>query len=244
MRIALCDDSSMEREQLTAALHSLDGALSPVCFSDGASLLQAAGQQPGFELVFLDIYLPGEDGIEVARRLRALSPGTAIVFLTVSREHAVEAFALDALHYLVKPVTVQGVAEALGRLAQRRGRSRPTITLALGHDSVTVSQEEITCIESAGHAKEVRLADGRCLRVWQPMDALAQRLDGRFLRLGRGILVNMDCVETLRPDLCILRDGTRLPVPRRERSAIRAAYDQHLFSRLSGRAGGGGEESP
>lgn len=234
----------MEREQLIAALHSVDGALSPACFSDGVSLLEAARRQPGFELVFLDIYLPGENGVEIARHLRALSPGTAIVFLTASREHAIDAFALDALHYLVKPVTTQGVAEVLGRLAQRRGRSRPTVTFTVGHDSVTVSQDEITCIESAGHVKEVRLVDGRCLRVWLLMDELAQQLDSRFLRLGRGIIVNMDCIETLRPDMCILRDGTPLPVPRRERTAIRAAYDQHLFSRLSGRANGGGEGLP
>ena len=86
------------------------------CFGDGAALLEAARSAPPFDVAFLDIYIPGESGLEVAKALRVRSPQTGLVFVTSSRDHAVTAFSLDALHYLVKPVRARDVAEVFRRL--------------------------------------------------------------------------------------------------------------------------------
>ena len=83
----------------------------PECYFDGASLLDAARKQPPFDLAFLDIYLPGESGIAIAEALQSLSPETGIAFVSTSEAHAVQAFSLHALHYLVKPVTNEGIVE-------------------------------------------------------------------------------------------------------------------------------------
>lgn len=108
MRIAVCEDDQREREQLLDALRAWDPTRSAEIFADGASFLEAARMAPPFDIVFLDIYLPGENGMDVAGALREISPETGIVFVTTSREHAVEAFSIQALHYLVKPVTAEG----------------------------------------------------------------------------------------------------------------------------------------
>lgn len=115
MRIAVCEDDAMECGQFMDALRGWDPTRSAEVFSDGASLLQAAKVSPPFSIAFLDIYLPKENGMDVAAALREISPETELVFVTTSREHAVEAYSLSALHYLVKPVTTEGIREAFRR---------------------------------------------------------------------------------------------------------------------------------
>ena len=80
--------------------------------------MEAAKGKPPFDIVFLDIYLPGENGVDVAGELQRVSPETGIAFVTTSEEHAVDAFSLHALHYLVKPVTTEGIVEAFRRLTR------------------------------------------------------------------------------------------------------------------------------
>lgn len=241
MRIAICDDEQKSWEQLIAALNGWDPTRQPECFSDGASLLRAAQEKENFDIVFLDIYMPGENGVDIAGELQRISPKTGIVFVTTSREHAVDAFSLHALHYLVKPVTTEGVVEAFRRLTQLKSRQRPTITLTAGHDSHTVYLDEIYYIQSINHATEVFLTKGRQIRVWTPLNELESRLGGYFLKINRGTVVNMEQIEQMGIDSCMLRDGTRLDFTRRKRGAIRAAYDSYLFSRLSERQGFGEE---
>ena len=243
MRIAVCDDSVKDQEQFIKALQGYDPTKQPECYFSGASLLEAAQKSDHeyIDIVFLDVYMPGENGVAVAKELKRVSPKTGIVFLTTSEEHAVDAFSLHALHYLVKPVTTEGVVEAFRRLAQLAGRKRPMIALNIGHENQTVYLDEICYIQSTKHMKEVYLTGGRLIRVWTPMEELEKDLGGDFLKLGRGTLVNLEQIEQMGMDSCILRSGIRLEFPRRERSVIRAAYDNFLFARLAERKGYDGE---
>ena len=96
MRIALCEDDQMECKQFLKALKGWDPTRTAEVFYNGASLLEAARKEPHFSIAFLDIYLPKENGMEVAAKLRKISPETGLVFVTTSSEHAIEAFSLQA----------------------------------------------------------------------------------------------------------------------------------------------------
>lgn len=235
MRVAICDDVAQEQDRFVEALHGWNPAQDAERYADGASLLEAAKAAPPFDLVFMDVYLPGESGVDAARALHALSPRTGVAFLTTSREHAVEAFSLHALHYLVKPVTVEGVAETFQRLAELRAQPRSQIALTVGSTRHTVFQDQICYLENDNHAVNVSLSDGRRLKVWMSIGELERKLDDRFLKINRGLIVNMDAIAQMGADDCVLRDGSRLPVAVRQRTAIRAAYDEYLFGRLSRR---------
>ncbi|MGN0546086.1 MAG: LytR/AlgR family response regulator transcription factor [Acutalibacteraceae bacterium] len=235
MRIAICDDSKTEQEQLIKALHGWDPTRLPECFPNGAALLEAAKREPHFDIAFLDIYLPGENGVEIAAELKKISPETGIVFVTTSEEHAVDAFSLHALHYLVKPVTTQGVVEAFRRLTQLHGERRPMATFSTGRGTHTVYIDEIYYLQSMDHAVDIYLTGGRQLRIWAPLSTLEQKLNDSFLRLNRSTIVNMEHIEQMSATDCVMRNGTRLEFTRRDRNTIRAAYDNFLFARLSGR---------
>ncbi len=243
MRIAICDDDLREQEQFEEALRGYDGALRAEKFSSGASLLEAAKQSPRFDIVFLDIYMPGESGIDIAGRLREISPDTGIVFVTVSREHAVEAFSVYAMHYLIKPVTTEAVTEAFRRLNESRSKYKERITLMVGPNRHTVFLDSICLIESDNHAVNISLSDGSKLRVRMSFGELERKMNKNFLRINRGISVNMDYIAQMGTDTCILQDGKRLPIAIRQSAAIRAAYDNYVFDRLSSRGNFKGDKS-
>lgn len=237
LRIAICDDSIQEQKQLIEAVHAYDPTRKPECFTSAEELMAAANNFPPFDIVFLDIYMPGENGVEVAKKLQKLSPDTGIVFVTTSEEHAVDAFSLHALHYLVKPVTAAGVIESFRRLAEFREKKRPMIVLSSGNDNYTVFLEEISYIRSVAHAKEVMLTNGKMIRVWMSIEELQVKLGEHFLKLNRSTIVNMDQIVQMGLDTCMLRDGTRLEFARRERAAIRAIYNDYLFTKLNDSTG-------
>lgn len=233
MRIAVCEDEEREREQLLQVLKACEPTQEAECFSNGASLLKAAEKPPLFDVVFLDIYLPGENGVDIAKTLRVQSPDTAIVFCTSSTEHAVDAFSLYALHYLVKPVTEQGVSEVFRRLKDVHVRKREVITITSKRMSRTLYLDQICCLESFQHAVEITLADGQKLKVWGTLSELESKLNRKFLKINRGIIVNMDHIAQMASDLCVLQNGIRLPVKARNSAGIRAAYDNYIFEQLS-----------
>ena len=233
MRIAICDDEVREQERLLQIIQDWNPVCDTECFSDGASLLRAAGSTPPFDIAFLDIYMPGENGIDIAGTLREISPQTGIVFVTTSQDHAVNAFSLNALHYLVKPVTAQGIIEVFRRLAEYHARQRKTLSLSVKGGTYTVLLSQICSLESGNRVVEVLLDDGRQLKTRMPLYELEQKIDKRFLKINRGILVNMDYIERMGTDCCILRNGSRFFLASRRRNAICAAYHDYRFDQLS-----------
>ena len=235
MRIAVCDDDLREQEQLDEAIRGWDPTRVAEKFFNGPSLLDAARKAPAFDVVFLDVYLPGENGVDIARALKEASPETEIVFVTTSESHAVSAFSLGALHYLVKPVTTDGIVEAFRRLAEVRARQRETLSFSVGGDVCTVFLSQICALESGNHTVEISLDDGRRLKTRTPLYELEQKTGRRFLKVNRGVVVNMEHIERMGTECCILRNGSRFFLAVRDRSAICAAYNDYLLDRLSRR---------
>lgn len=233
VRIAVCDDDRHDREQVLQALRAADPDASAECFSDGASLLEAARRTPPFDLVFLDIYMPGESGIQTAGAILDLWPRTGLVFITSSRDHAVDAFSLRALHYLVKPVTAEGVTEALWRLRELRPGAGESAVVTVGRNGQKVLEKDIRTLTSANHAVEILLADGQQVKVWTPLGELERKLGRSFLKINRGVIVNMDFIREMRADRCVLQDGQEFFLAVRERGAISAAYQDYLLDRVS-----------
>lgn len=233
MRIAICDDDLREQEQTERALLGWDSEKNAEKFKNGNALLEAARKEPSFDVVFLDIYMPNENGIDIAKELHSICEDTCIVFVTVSRDFAVEAFSINALHYLIKPVTTEGVIEVFNRFFETRRNRRERIVLTIGSQRHTVFLDQIMLLENENHAVNVLLTDGRRLKVWMPLGELEKKMNADFLKINRGIVVNMAHIVNMGTDVCILKNDIRLPIAVRQKAAIRAAYDEYVFDRLS-----------
>ena len=118
LRLILADDEPLARARLASLLDDLAGdpAVEVVAqASDGESALARAADTPA-DAILLDIQMPGMGGLETARHIAALPSAPAVVFVTAHDEHAVRAFELRALDYLLKPVRLARLREALARI--------------------------------------------------------------------------------------------------------------------------------
>lgn len=184
LRVVVVDDEPLARLRLAALLRELgsaacapeDGSPTPARVelvgeaASGEALLALLAATP-CDLVLLDIQMPGALGTEVAARLRRLPRPPAIVFVTAHGEHALQAFELDAVDYLTKPVRRERLAQALQRAAQRLAPPAPAAPQAapIRHDSPESSrafEAQAAAVQATGVAPALVVTErGRVLRV-------------------------------------------------------------------------------
>ena len=233
MRIGICEDDPGDLALLRDFLVELRENDSIACFGDAADLLVAVRDGATFDLLFLDVYLPDMKGTELASAVRETHPAPqpSIAFITSSEEHAIQAFALGAVHYITKPFTHEAVVEALQRAA-RPHELRRGISVPAGSATRFVYLDEIATCESAGHMVTVHLMDGGALSFRQTLGELRRSLDARFIGVTRGVVVNADFVEWMGAKSCVLKDGREMLLSRAGAKDIRKAYHDYLFTRM------------
>ncbi|MGH9146018.1 MAG: LytR/AlgR family response regulator transcription factor, partial [Vicinamibacterales bacterium] len=124
LSVVVVDDEQLARDELCFMLEELGGVNILGRAGDGQEAL-ALIERTEPEVVFLDVQMPGLTGFEVARRLRERKTASQIVFVTAFDRHALEAFEVNAVDYLLKPVDAARLAEAVGRCKRRVSSERP-----------------------------------------------------------------------------------------------------------------------
>jgi DNA-binding LytR/AlgR family response regulator len=242
LRVLAVDDEPPALEDLTYLLrgdHRIGRVLAAGSSDAALRLLEC---EP-VDAVFLDIRMPGLDGLDLMRVLRRFARPPEVVFVTAYEDFAVDAFALKACDYLLKPVGRERLAEAVRRVAElveaagggpggagaaapRRGADAAgeRIPVDLGGVTRFLSRDEVAYAEASGDY--VRLhAGGRAPLVRVSLAVLEERWAPHgFLRIHRGYLVSLRHVEELRSDAgrwTVRVAGTELPVARRHTRELR-----------------------
>jgi two-component system LytT family response regulator len=177
------------------------------------------------ELLFLDIQMPGGSGFDLLTRLEDVPQ---VIFTTAYDEHAVRAFKVDALDYLLKPIEPARLAEALGRVRSAQAARTPQPGAALeqifvrdGDRCWFVPLREVRLLSSEGNY--IRLSWGKTQPLLgRALAALEQRLDpNRFFRANRRQIINLDFIESVELGVngrlhAQLRDGPEVEISRRQ----------------------------
>lgn len=192
----------------------------------------ALAESVRYEAVFLDIEMPGMTGLEVARLVLDRRERPAVVFVTAHEHYAVDAFAIEAFDYLVKPVEPERLARVVARLAQARKPEAPAVekiaVVSAGGAKTLLDYDAVHWIEADGDYSRVHTYDRSYLST-SSLRELEELLPSvRFARIHRGHLVNLARVAAVRragPDRLRLalddEQGTELDVARRQTRAIR-----------------------
>lgn len=243
IRALLADDEAPARDKLSRWLAAQGDIEVAGVASDGVSAAQAIETlRP--EVAFLDIQMPGLSGLEVAAQLEQ-DTAPLLVFVTAFDDHAVKAFDLNAVDYLLKPYDKERLLRALTRIRTRLGelQSRsPAVRVAraetnsaqrllvpVGEQLRLIDAAEIEWLEADDNYVHVHTAQRRYLLRRTLHDLLAQLGEQRFVRIHKSAAVNIAEVQSLTPlfkgDHEIqLRGGRRLRLSRR--------YKDGLFSRM------------
>lgn len=208
LRALVVEDEAITREELAGMLGELPEIRGVRKADSGEAAVRLLGTE-GFDAVFLDISMPGLDGMEVARVLQMLSEPPAIVFVTASEAHAVDAFGIGAADYLLKPVRPERLAEAAARVAALRrpppsppagpvGDEMSVVQIETGRQTLFVRRDDIQYAEAhgdyvrlhtEGNSHLIRLSLSHLEEVWGPAG---------FVRAHRGYLVALRWVRDLR----------------------------------------------
>lgn len=202
IRALIVDDERLARQELRALL----GAHPEVqVVGEAANLEQAVRllerEQP--DVVFLDIQMPGESGFDLFSRATVTA---RVVFVTAHDAHALRAFDVNALDYLLKPVAPSRLAETVARV--REGRSEPVpprrfeigdfVFLPVDGRSRFLRVNQIVSVSAAGDVTELLTADGNRGRVPRTLKAWEERLpEKQFLRIHRETIVNVQYVDRI-----------------------------------------------
>ena len=234
-KIALCDDSAAERQNLAGLLehYAEERELTLQCYPypSGSSLI-SAHEDEGlcFELILLDVLMGELGGIETALRLRRGGVQTPLVFVTTSRDYAVESYDVDAAGYLLKPVAYKKLFSLLDRLLKRP--EQPRLALHIRGGIRFQYYSDILFFESRDHATFAVLNSGEVLRCGESLAELERELfsDPRFYRCHKGYLVNMDYIQQVE-DVFLLSSGHRVPYRVREKKKITDDYYRYFLRR-------------
>ncbi len=191
---------------------------------------------PGrWDLVFLDVYMEGLDGVETARQLREREPGCSLILATTSMDHGLESFELEALDYLVKPFAQQDVDAAMDWFLRKRSSDLQMLSVAPEGGAGDVRLADILYVEMQRHTAAVHTLDG-VYDLRKTMEILEQELaDRRFYRCHRSYLVNLDWVrQMLRRDF-EMENGDLVPVSAKRLAEARQAFLEWSLAKNWGR---------
>ncbi len=237
LRVLAVDDEAPALDELGFLLGRSPHVGQVALASDATEALRAL-QDEAFDVVALDIRMPGLDGLELARILARFAHPPAVVFVTAHEAYAVDAFAVDAAGYLLKPVDEDRLHALLARLARGRpsdGSDEPsstpeegeleTIAVDLPGRTVLVHRREIAWVEAAGDYVRLHRRAGEGYLVRVPLGLLEEHwAPSGFARIHRRFLVHLPDVTELRVldgHATVLVGPVELPVSRRHLRDLR-----------------------
>jgi len=235
LRIAVCDDEQLYLDKTRSILEQYaeahDIEITTEAFSNPSALLDSIEAGERHDIYLLDIYMPGVSGMSVATELRSKGVRSPIIFLTSSTEHAVEAFGVDATHYLLKPYTQQNFFAAMDKAVQSiSAHAEESIVLKVGGAYQNVPVDHILYCEAANNYQRLWMKDGGTLLIRMTASELYDMLEsfGCFHRCGRAYILNLNHVKKVTANSTVLKNCMELPLPHSAVAGLRSAFFNHF----------------
>ncbi len=245
IRVGLCDDEPVLLEKLNQFVSDCYGKHQIFAqvrgFEKGRSLLYEVEDGAQFDLLLLDIEMPGMNGMELAARVREFLPKVLIIFITSHMEYVLDAYELSIFRYIPKadpgPRLTHALLDAASMVGVQQGESYVIHNQSLleriplqnllyitheGKNAVLV-----TDLPAVSGERDV------CRRVRRSLQQVYDELDGtQFLFIDRGCIVNLSKIMSIQGGCAVLRDGTRLPVSQARLPVLREKllkfWKQHI----------------
>ena len=231
MRIAILDDAAADAEELRRMTdgwaEKRGGRTEIAVFPSAEAFLFDYAENHAVDLLLLDVEMTGEDGITLAKRLRREGCSAEIVFVTSHFELAGEGYEVDALHYLVKPVSREKLYAVLTKAAERLTAAPASVVISSEGETVRLTERELLYAEAFLHDLVLHTEE-RDYRIKEPLGDFAGRLSEDFFRIHRSVLVNLRRIVKITRTDVTLDSGDVLPVARGKYDAVNRAFIERV----------------
>ena len=231
LKIAICDDEKEFRDAAEKMLNLYMADTEVQCEIDvfvvSSELIDATEKGTIYDIYLLDIYMPGVTGMSIATELRSRGVKSPIIFLTSSTDHALEAFGVDATHYLLKPYTKDNFYVAMDKAMQSIiSHKDDSIVLKVDNEYRSIQVSQIVYCEAEDKYQRFYLDKDEKLLIRISGTELYKQLSqfDSFYRCGRAHIINLDYISRVTADGVIFKNGKALNLPRTVLVALRKAF--------------------
>ena len=215
MRIAVCDDEKIFAQSLSKRLETLgSGELLISVFLSGSELVREMTSGRHYDAVFLDIEMPGLNGLDAARKLRELGGELSIVFLTSHTELAMEGYEVDALRFLSKDCSDKKLVQALEAI-KREMKAVPNVVIRQKGEEFIVAPDKIIFAEADNNSVNFHLTDGGTLTARMKLTEALETLgkaSADFVKVHRCVIVNVRHVKKYTAREILLDADVTVPI--------------------------------
>lgn len=234
IRVAICDDDPSVLQELREFLERYRGKQDLTYTDFGSPLELLAGIERGeqFDILFLDILMPGQNGIEAAAEIRRYDSRVKIVFLTASAEFAVQSYSVGAYFYQLKPLRWEDFSRVMdSALEQCRWERENCLILRCKEGITRIELGRLEFCEVIHRTLFFHLSSGRVLESTGSLDELTKQLlpYSGFFRVHRSYLVNLDYVQSISYRAVTMSSLTEIPIPRGKYNEVKEAFFAYAF---------------
>lgn len=248
-RVAICEDCPDQAKIILNMLNSYQADRPDIemqihSFACGDEILSVLDAGRAFDLFLLDILMPEQNGIELARQIRARDSDVPIVFLTISADYALDAFSVSAFQYILKPVNKDLLFPVLDKITSAlKYNDERFFMLAAPERTIKVPFASIVCVELSGRALRIYQDNGNTLlskTIRSRFEAIVSPLleDSRFLCPHKSFVINMAWIDELTGTSFVMNNDVHVPIPRYKYAEVKARYFAWLSERGIGIIGG------
>lgn len=241
MNIAIIDDTATDRTLLSAFLkryveeNASKSDFHIYEFESGEDFF-ATYTNTMFDLLFIDYFMHGMSGMDVAKKVRNTHSNCAIFFTTSSPDYAIESFLVKASGYLLKPYKYEDFFQLLNLCDTiKQNIANPFVEYQDGKNSYRLFLSDIISGTTSGHYVIVSLRDKEDLRIRSSFDAFSAPLLSypQFLITCRGYLINMDYVRSVEDCDFVMENNSYIPITKKIKTEIKGTYQKYQFSKTA-----------
>ena len=235
IKIAFCDDELSVLDELRILLDRYrverNQEIEYTAFQSPLSLLAEIEKGTRYDILFLDVLMPGETGIDAAAEIRSHDRNVKIIFLTSSAEYAVQSYTVGAYFYQLKPIWEESffrlMDSAIAACEKEQGDS---LILRCKSGITRIELRQLEYCEVIHRTLFFHLTSGKVLESTGSLDELSKQLEpyGCFLRPHRSYLINLDYIQSLTYQSITMSCLTEIPLPRGKYHEVKDAYLEHM----------------
>lgn len=236
IRIAIVEDESDQYEYYRKMLEVWSEAngvqLSITYIESAEEFLFKYDRQNVFDIILLDVCMKDMNGMELAHTIRKFDRNVQIVFITGDSEYVFEGYEIGAVRYLIKPVDEGKLTEALNTCMEKIEKQvEDYMTFQYFGENLKLSRREIIYLRVDGHYLQMQTENGRYEWICSLKEMLDKLDSDRFVRANRSMVVNLEYVNKITREECVLENGESIPVSRGAYSALNDAFMRYFFNK-------------
>lgn len=237
LHIAVCDDdrqyASKLEEMLTKLASTMDGIHFHIEIYESGEALLRAMRQTAYHLVYLDMEMPGEDGITVAEQLREMKLSMLIIFVTSHSSYMYRSFQVQPFWFLLKPIEEKELHIATIKAIELSKQQNDVFTFAMNQQIFHIRISEMMYITVERGKRIVIVTANESYSYYGKLGELALQLESyHFCRIHSGYVVNWEFVRALGKNQVVLANGTTLPLSRTKSSHALKSYHHFIEKRI------------